>query len=215
MPRTMVASAQRGHPGPLADHRFAALRIVRRSSETITGITFRRCVSGREPEVRLRRASGGVSGRGNAICPDTSSRSHSIAVESQNPGTAYHRYSPPGHQAQYFLRLNRRLNRLRREQRVIGRTTRSGPASGVPPGGPGGGKASKQCLSSLHLFHRVPPVPRPLSVHLLDWWSGEIGATKKTTKLVQGFLRYIRSTTIHATGDGAVELVSREIVEFS
>jgi len=41
-------------------------------------------------------------GRGNAICPDTSSRSHSTAVESQNPGTAYHRYSPPGHQAQYF-----------------------------------------------------------------------------------------------------------------
>ena len=40
--------------------------------------------------------------RGNAICPDTSSRSHSIAVESQNPGTAYHRYSRPGHQAQYF-----------------------------------------------------------------------------------------------------------------
>jgi mono/diheme cytochrome c family protein len=36
---------------------------------------------------------------------------------------------------------------------------------------------------------RVPPVPRPFSVPLLDWWSGEIGATKKTTKLVQGFLR--------------------------
>jgi hypothetical protein len=33
-------------------------------------------------------------GRGNAICPDTSSRSHSIAVESQNPGTAYHTIFP-------------------------------------------------------------------------------------------------------------------------
>ncbi len=33
-------------------------------------------------------------GRGNAICPDTSSRSHSIAVESQNPGTAYHKVFP-------------------------------------------------------------------------------------------------------------------------
>jgi len=48
-----------------------------------------------------------------------------------------------------------------------------------------------------------------------NWWSGEIGATKKIEKLVQGFLRYIRSTTTHATGNGAVELVSREIVEFS
>jgi len=45
--------------------------------------------------------------------------------------------------------------------------------------------------------------------------SGEIGAPKKIKKLVQGFLRYIRSTTTHASGDGAVELVSREIVEFS
>ena len=31
-------------------------------------------------------------GRGNAICPDTSSRSHSIAVKSQNPGTAYNSF---------------------------------------------------------------------------------------------------------------------------
>ncbi len=37
----------------------------------------------------------------------------------------------------------RRLNRLRREQLVIGRTTRSDPASEVPPGGTGGARASK------------------------------------------------------------------------
>jgi len=38
---------------------------------------------------------------------------------------------------------------------------------------------------------------------------------KRQQSLYRDSSEYIRSTTIHATGDGAVELVSREIVEFS
>ena len=93
-------------------------------------------------------------GRGNAICPDTSSRSHSIAVESQNPGTAYHRYSPPGHQAQYFRDAREFTSHRERIDPGAARAPAPGglarescpplPTSSTPPGSSRTGVARRQ-----------------------------------------------------------------------
>lgn len=94
------------HPGRGAVHRRAVSEIRRRAVAAPGGAWVRRLAGRNRPgDVRRGvvwdRSAGAGFGRGNIICPDTSSRSHSLAVKSQESGHAYHRDFVPGHQAEF------------------------------------------------------------------------------------------------------------------